>query len=117
MSSEPSARVHEVLVHISYEELHFTHDDLLELRDFIEAIVGAEFQLEQSHVDMRVRAFGTLDEYLEPLFIRIIAQHQLDETEQNRVSEELEAQIKEHFHIPFRLWVEFAPATFTETTN
>lgn len=119
MSDEdPSSRVHEVIVHISYSpHVGFTPDDLLELRDYTEAIVGREFSLEQSRVDMRIRSFGELDEYTEPLFIRVIAQHDPDPLEQKRVTVELESQIAEHFHTPFRLWVEFAVANFSEVTN
>lgn len=114
---DAAARVNEVIVHIGYDNKTHTLDDLYELRDFTEAIVGTEFQIEQAHVDMRIRPFGPLDESTEPLYIRIIAQHQVDKPEQERVSKELQAQLTQHFHEPFRLWVEFADATFTEVTN
>ncbi len=118
------ARVHEVIVHIGYQTDQFAGDDLLELRDYTESIVAQEFQVEQARVDMRLRPFGPLDDYEEPLFIRIIAQvdlhpvvQKLATQAQKFVSQDLVAQIKEHFHTPFCLWVEFAPATFTEVTN
>lgn len=117
-------RVHEVIVHIGYQTDHFQGDDLLELRDYTEAIVAREFQVEQARVEMRVRPYGPLDDYEEPLFIRIIAQIDLDPVvyklaaqAQELASQDLAAQIKEHFHTSFFLWVEFAPATFTEVTD
>lgn len=117
MDGQPSARAHEVIVHIGYDPDTFTEDDLIELRDYTESAAGTEFQIEQSHVDMRLRPFGPLDEYTEPLFIRVIAQHTPDEEAQSKICERLESQISQHFHVPFRLWVEFAPADFTEVTD
>lgn len=113
----PSKRVHEIIVHIGYASARWTQDQVIELRDYLEAAVAQEFQIEQAHVDVRLRTFGPLDDYYEPLYVRIIAQHEIDQSEQDRVSRELEAVITQHFHTTFRLWVEFAPANFTEVTE